>query len=128
MPFHFDLTELFLSLSAISLVPLEIFATSTSSASQVTNNVSSSASKISPVTITLNRLFEIDLILQRIRHVLCKGKGFLSCTLKLIVVAVGANSVVTGELPDHCVAVGSPARVIKKYTQNDGWIKLDREI
>jgi acetyltransferase-like isoleucine patch superfamily enzyme len=36
-------------------------------------------------------------------------------------VAVGANSVVTGELPDYCVAVGSPARVIKQYTQNDGW-------
>jgi acetyltransferase-like isoleucine patch superfamily enzyme len=41
-------------------------------------------------------------------------------------VAVGANSVVTGELPDYCVAVGSPARVIKQYTQNEGWIKLDR--
>ena len=28
---------------------------------------------------------------------------------------VGANSVVTKDLPDYCVAVGSPARVIKKY-------------
>ena len=36
-------------------------------------------------------------------------------------VAVGANSVVTGELPDYCVAVGSPARVIKQYTHNEGW-------
>lgn len=27
-------------------------------------------------------------------------------------VVVGANSVVTGELPDHCVAVGAPARPI----------------
>lgn len=27
-------------------------------------------------------------------------------------VVVGANSVVTGELPDNCVAVGAPARVI----------------
>jgi acetyltransferase-like isoleucine patch superfamily enzyme len=43
-------------------------------------------------------------------------------------VAVGANSVVTGELPDYCVAVGSPARVIKQYTHNEGWEKLDREI
>jgi len=43
-------------------------------------------------------------------------------------VAVGANSVVTGELPDYCVAVGSPARVIKQYTHNEGWKKLDREI
>ena len=29
-------------------------------------------------------------------------------------VVVGANSVVTGELPDNCVAAGTPARVIKK--------------
>ena len=43
-------------------------------------------------------------------------------------VAVGANSVVTGELPDYCAAVGSPARIIKQYSQKDGWIKLDREI
>ncbi len=28
-------------------------------------------------------------------------------------VVVGANSVVTGELPDNCVAVGAPARVIR---------------
>lgn len=27
---------------------------------------------------------------------------------------IGANSVVTKEVPDYCVAVGSPARVIKK--------------
>ena len=29
-------------------------------------------------------------------------------------VVVGANSVVTGELPDNCVAAGAPARVIKQ--------------
>jgi acetyltransferase-like isoleucine patch superfamily enzyme len=29
-------------------------------------------------------------------------------------VVVGANSVVTGDLPDHCVAVGSPAKVIRQ--------------
>ncbi len=28
---------------------------------------------------------------------------------------IGANSVVTKDIPDYCVAVGSPARVIKKY-------------
>jgi acetyltransferase-like isoleucine patch superfamily enzyme len=32
-------------------------------------------------------------------------------------VAVGANSVVTGELPDYCVAAGVPARVIRSYGQ-----------
>ena len=29
-------------------------------------------------------------------------------------VVIGANSVVTGEIPDHSVAVGAPARVIKR--------------
>lgn len=31
-------------------------------------------------------------------------------------VVVGANSVVTGELPDNCVAAGVPARVVKRLT------------
>lgn len=29
-------------------------------------------------------------------------------------VVVGANSVVTGDLPDNCVAAGAPARVIRR--------------
>jgi len=37
-------------------------------------------------------------------------------------VAVGAGSVVVGELPDHCVAVGVPARVVKQYVTGDGWV------
>ena len=37
-------------------------------------------------------------------------------------VAVGANSVVTGTLPDYCVAVGAPARVIKQYSKESGWV------
>jgi len=40
-------------------------------------------------------------------------------------VAVGANSVVTGELPDYCVAVGTPARVIKRYDSATGWKPAD---
>ena len=36
-------------------------------------------------------------------------------------VAVGANSVVTGALPDYCVAVGAPARVIRQYSRGSGW-------
>lgn len=31
------------------------------------------------------------------------------------VVLGGANSVVTHDIPDYCVAVGSPAKVIKRY-------------
>ena len=36
-------------------------------------------------------------------------------------VVVGANSVVTGEIPDFSVAVGSPARVIRRYDPDEGW-------
>lgn len=31
---------------------------------------------------------------------------------------IGANSVVTKSIPDYCVAVGCPARVIKRYDHN----------
>ena len=37
-------------------------------------------------------------------------------------VVVGANSVVTGALPDFSVAVGSPARVIRRYFEGQGWV------
>lgn len=37
-------------------------------------------------------------------------------------VVVGANSVVNGELPDYSVAVGSPARVIRRYVEGEGWV------
>ncbi len=37
-------------------------------------------------------------------------------------VAVGANSVVTGHLPDFSVAVGSPARVIRRFVEGTGWV------
>ena len=36
-------------------------------------------------------------------------------------VVVGANSVVVGELPDRCVAVGAPARVVRRYIDGEGW-------
>lgn len=38
---------------------------------------------------------------------------------------VGANSVVTGDIPDYCVAVGSPARVIKCFDPVTGtWLRV----
>ncbi|HTT86519.1 MAG TPA: hypothetical protein VMF60_04050, partial [Acidimicrobiales bacterium] len=43
-------------------------------------------------------------------------------------VAVGAGSVVTGDLPDHCVAVGSPATVVKQYRPGEGWRSLDQKL
>ena len=39
---------------------------------------------------------------------------------------VGANSVVTRDVPDHCVVVGSPARVVKRYCRETGqWRRTD---
>jgi acetyltransferase-like isoleucine patch superfamily enzyme len=38
-------------------------------------------------------------------------------------VAVGANSVVSGELPDRCVAAGNPAKVIRRYRDGEGWVR-----
>ena len=38
---------------------------------------------------------------------------------------IGANSVVTKDIPDYCVAVGAPAKVIKKYDFESGkWLKI----
>ena len=42
-------------------------------------------------------------------------------------VAVGANSVVSGELPDFSVAVGAPARVIRQYSPESGWSPKKQE-
>ena len=36
-------------------------------------------------------------------------------------VVVAAGSVVTGVLPDYCVAAGSPARPIKRWSADSGW-------
>ena len=39
---------------------------------------------------------------------------------------IGANAVVTKDIPDYCIAVGVPARVIKKYDFNtNSWLKVD---
>ncbi|EOX4283946.1 DapH/DapD/GlmU-related protein [Vibrio cholerae] len=39
---------------------------------------------------------------------------------------VGANSVVTRDIPEYSVAVGSPARVIKQYNlETNRWEKVD---
>lgn len=39
---------------------------------------------------------------------------------------IGANSVVTKNVPDYCVAVGIPARIIKRYcVKRNLWIKTD---
>jgi acetyltransferase-like isoleucine patch superfamily enzyme len=42
-------------------------------------------------------------------------------------VVVGAGAVVAGELPDFSVAVGSPARVIRRYVTGRGWLAVDAD-
>lgn len=38
---------------------------------------------------------------------------------------IGANSVVTHDIPDYCVAVGAPAKIIKRYDVNKkSWILI----
>ena len=39
-------------------------------------------------------------------------------------VVVGAGAVVTGDLPDYSVAVGNPARVIRRYEPGAGWVRV----
>jgi acetyltransferase-like isoleucine patch superfamily enzyme len=39
---------------------------------------------------------------------------------------IAANSVVTRDIPDHCVAGGAPARIIKRYCDTrQGWYRTD---
>ena len=39
---------------------------------------------------------------------------------------IGANSVVTHDIPDYCVAVGAPAKIIKRFDlKKKKWVKVD---
>ena len=40
-------------------------------------------------------------------------------------VVIGANAVVTHDIPDFSVAVGSPARVVRRYDTDLGWVSVD---
>lgn len=39
-------------------------------------------------------------------------------------VVIGANSVVTRDIPDFSVAVGAPARVIRRHVPGEGWVDV----
>lgn len=38
-------------------------------------------------------------------------------------VVIGAGAIVTGDIPDYSVAVGAPARVVKRYLPDEGWVR-----
>lgn len=41
---------------------------------------------------------------------------------------IAANSVVTSDIPDHCVAAGAPARIVKRYCDTrKGWYRTTPE-
>lgn len=41
---------------------------------------------------------------------------------------IGAGSMVTKDIPDYCVVVGNPARIVKRYNlQTEKWQKTDKE-
>ena len=39
-------------------------------------------------------------------------------------VVIGAGAVVSGEIPDNCVVVGAPARIVKRYFKDKGWVTI----
>lgn len=41
-------------------------------------------------------------------------------------VVVGASSVVRGDVPDHSVVVGAPARVVRRHVPGVGWVSTSR--
>jgi len=41
---------------------------------------------------------------------------------------IGANSVVSKDIPDFCVAVGAPAKIIKRYSfEKQAWLRTDAQ-
>lgn len=40
-------------------------------------------------------------------------------------VVVAAGSVVRGEIPDHCVVAGAPARIVRRHVPGSGWLAVD---
>ena len=40
-------------------------------------------------------------------------------------VTVAAGSVVTKDVPDRCVVAGSPARIVRRHHEGEGWVRPD---
>jgi lipopolysaccharide O-acetyltransferase len=71
--------------------------------------------------------------LQRISPVLIKQGCWIGQNVVILpgvtigeLAIIGANSVVTTSVPDRCIAVGVPAKVIKEWNKDiEGWISIE---
>ncbi|MDA8309112.1 MAG: acyltransferase [Actinomycetota bacterium] len=43
-------------------------------------------------------------------------------------VVVAAGAVVRGQVPDHCVVAGVPARVVRRWYPGTGWVDVDEKL
>ncbi len=43
-------------------------------------------------------------------------------------VVVAAGAVVRGDVPDHCVVAGVPARVVRRFVAGRGWVAIGDEV
>ena len=43
-------------------------------------------------------------------------------------VVVAAGAVVRGEIPSHCVVAGVPARIVRRYVADQGWVAVNRAV
>jgi acetyltransferase-like isoleucine patch superfamily enzyme len=43
-------------------------------------------------------------------------------------VVVAAGAVVRGEIPDHCVVAGVPAKILRRFVPGEGWVSVGDEV
>ena len=43
-------------------------------------------------------------------------------------VVVAAGAVVRGEIPDHCVVAGVPAKIVRRFVAGEGWVAAGDEV
>lgn len=75
--------------------------------------------------------FILDQPVQQLRHVRIGAGSWLGQNVSVIGASVGkgcvigANSVVLNDVPDYCVALGAPARVIRRFDHESGlWVRV----
>jgi serine acetyltransferase len=43
-------------------------------------------------------------------------------------VVVAAGAVVRGDIPDHCVVAGVPAKIVRRFVDGEGWVAVGNEV